>query len=136
MASIHSNHLVSLYEVVVVVTMVSMRMLHTLTDTTIESKPAKYSTIPNQLVRDFVGREEQLDQISSYFSSRDVDRPRILILHALGGQGKSQLALRYCQRKDYAGRFWINASSESTVTQSYVSIAEALDASAVALLND
>src|SRR5256885_15730543 len=104
----------------------------------VEAKPAKYSTIPNQRVKDFVGREAQLNQISSYFSSRDGNRPRIFVLHALGGQGKSQIALEYCQRTNtlYGGLFWVNASSESTMIQSFVNIATELDPSAAASMGD
>jgi Cdc6-like AAA superfamily ATPase len=111
---------------------------HLLTCPIVEAKLSEYSTIPKQRVKDFFGRDEQLNQITSYFSSRDVNRPRICILRALGGQGKSQIALEYCQQMNtvYRGLFWVNASSESTATQSYISIAQELDASAVGLLSD
>ncbi|KIX10312.1 uncharacterized protein Z518_01394 [Rhinocladiella mackenziei CBS 650.93] len=104
----------------------------------IETRPAQYSTIPYQRVKDFIGRDEQLTQIASYFSSPNVNRPRILILHAMGGQGKSQIALEYCRQTNtvYRGLFWVNARSESTAVQSYVTIAQVLDASAAASLND
>jgi hypothetical protein len=44
-----------------------------------------------------------------------------LILCALGGQGKSQIVLEYCHRSQetYRGIFWINASSNTTATQSF-----------------
>jgi hypothetical protein len=47
----------------------------------------------------------------------------------MGGQGKTQIALEYCQRvqKTYQGVFWINSSSESTTVQSWVSIAQEID---------
>lgn len=76
----------------------------------------------------FVGREAQLQYITAHFSESQVARPRTLILCALGGQGKSQIALEYClsSRKIYRGVFWVNASSESTAIQSYHQIAAAL----------
>jgi hypothetical protein len=42
-----------------------------------------------------------------------------MIVHALGGQGKSQIALEYCRRsrQTYRGIFWINANSEALVLQ-------------------
>jgi hypothetical protein len=51
-----------------------------------------------------------------------------LILHALGGQGKSQIALEYCRRcRDaYRGIFWIFASSATTATQSFEGISTEL----------
>ena len=83
-------------------------------------------------MREFVGREEQLSQISSYLStvSNKYD-PQILILHALGGQGKTQILLEYCRRsfreKKYDGIFWVNASLEQLAIQSYTQIASALN---------
>jgi tetratricopeptide (TPR) repeat protein len=48
----------------------------------------------------------------------------------MGGCGKSQLALDYCQRAQAGGRynaiFWIDASSPDTVVQSYTIIAKAI----------
>ena len=54
--------------------------------------------------------------------------PPCLILYALGGQGKSQIALEYCRkwRETYRGVFWINANSEMTTTQSFGTIAAEL----------
>jgi hypothetical protein len=76
-------------------------------------------------VRDFIGRETELLQISSYFSVEGDSQPRTLILQALGGQGKSQIALEYCQRSrsTYRGIFWVNAASEATATQSFINFA-------------
>jgi len=87
-------------------------------------------------VKNFIGREKELAKISSYFDC-EVKRPRILVLHALGGQGKSQIALEYCQRSRtiYHGVFWINSSSKITTVQSLVSIARELDGSTAEVLN-
>lgn len=76
----------------------------------------------------FVGRETELRQILSYFSTSQTTQPPCLILHALGGQGKSQVALEYCRRsrETYRGIFWINAHSEVSVSQSYRTIASAV----------
>jgi hypothetical protein len=76
-------------------------------------------------VKDFIGRENELLRISSYFSAEGDFQPRKLILQALGGQGKSQIALEYCQqsRSTYRGIFWVNAASEATATQSFVNFA-------------
>ena len=80
-----------------------------------------YFQVERKRVKDFIGREAQLLEIVSYFSTPDEGLPKILILHALGGQGKSQIALEYCRRsrKTYRGIFWINANSEATATQSF-----------------
>ena len=82
--------------------------------------------VPRQRVRNFVGREEELRQIRSQFLAKpEQTRPQTLVLHALGGQGKSQIALEYCEssREKYTGIFWINASSEALTTQAYAHIA-------------
>ena len=58
----------------------------------------------------------------------------MLVLHALGGQGKSQIALKYARRsrKTYRGIFWVQAGSEPLTVQSFESIATKLQvASAV-----
>ena len=88
-------------------------------------------------MKTFFGREVELETISAFFSC-EVENPRILILHALGGQGKSQIALEYCQRSrvTYKGIFWINCTSRSTTVQSLVHIAQELGGSAVEVLND
>jgi hypothetical protein len=96
-----------------------------------------YFVVPTHRVKDLIGREEELRQIGSYFHHQ-IDRPRILVLHAMGGQGKSQIALEYCRQaqKIYRGVFWIHSSSASTAVQSLVSIAQELDGSAVKALDD
>lgn len=99
--------------------------------------PTSYFLVPRQRVKNFFGRGEQLNQIRSYFEDK-VKRPRIVVLHALGGQGKSQIALEYCQqaRPRYRGVFWINSSSPSTLTQGLVNIAHELHPAAVETLSD
>ena len=67
----------------------------------------------------------QLDQIQKYFAEDKVEEPRVIILQAMGGQGKSQIALEYCRRSRsiYSHVFWINASSEVVATQSMQQVA-------------
>ncbi|KAL8723144.1 MAG: hypothetical protein Q9225_000485 [Loekoesia sp. 1 TL-2023] len=94
-----------------------------------ESRPKRYYVVPRERVKDFVGREAQLEEISTFFFTAPKQCPQVLILHALGGQGKSQLVLEYCQRsrKQYRGIFWVNASSEALAIQSFTRIAAALN---------
>jgi hypothetical protein len=89
-------------------------------------------------VRNFIGREETLSKIDYYFSTADVPCPKVLILHALGGQGKSQIALKYCQksREGHRGIFWINASSEITTREVFERIATILDETSPSGLGD
>lgn len=76
--------------------------------------------------------------MSAYFSAASMQQPRVLILHALGGQGKSQIVLAYCQRsrERYPGIFWVNASSRSLALQSYTRIATALSSQTQAKVED
>lgn len=85
-----------------------------------------------------MGREDQLRYITDYFSDSQAARPRTLILYALGGQGKSQIALEYCRstKKIYRGVFWVNANSESTAIQSYHQIAAGLAEPSLTSLKD
>ena len=91
----------------------------------------RHCLVPRMRVKDFVGREDQLCQISSYLSTAlKNNEPQILILHALGGQGKTQILLEYCRRsfrEQYGGIFWVNASSEQLAIQSYTRVAAALN---------
>jgi ATP/maltotriose-dependent transcriptional regulator MalT len=53
----------------------------------------------------------------------------VQILHALGGQGKSQIALKYCEmaKESHQAIFWINASSETMAREAFGRIASILD---------
>jgi len=93
-----------------------------------------YSLLSRRRVTNFVGRQEQLEEIESFFLRRwkiKASQAHILILHALGGQGKSQIALEYCQQstRTYRGIFWIPASSKSLASQAYDAIARKLEVS-------
>ena len=92
------------------------------------SSQNRHFSVPRRRVKDFVGRGNLLNKIRSHFSQDSQESPRILILYALGGQGKSQIALEYCRRwRDaYCGIFWIDSNSETTVMQSYSAIAAEL----------
>ncbi|KAL8895579.1 MAG: hypothetical protein Q9207_008112 [Kuettlingeria erythrocarpa] len=94
------------------------------------SQQKSFYIVPRERVKDFVGRENQLQEIEAFFSKKSSQQPKVLVLHALGGQGKSQIALEYCQRSrkqsQYRGIFWINASSETLAIQSYTQIAKAV----------
>ena len=53
--------------------------------------------------------------------------PRIAVLQGIGGQGKSQIALEYCHRKEdtlYSAIFWIDATTEHSVKGSFQAISE------------
>ena len=100
-------------------------------DASTEEPPSSQNShfsVPRRRVKDFIGRDDLLDKTRWHFSRDSKESPRILILYALGGQGKSQIALEYCRkwRDAYRGIFWIDANSETTVMQSYGAIAAEL----------
>ncbi|KAL8893266.1 MAG: hypothetical protein Q9192_005438 [Flavoplaca navasiana] len=90
-----------------------------------ESQLRKHYLVPWDHVKHFVGREAQLKEIARCLAGQ---QPQVLVLHALGGQGKSQTALEYCRRwrTDYRGVFWVNASSRSLAIEWYRRISTAL----------
>ncbi|KAL8673688.1 MAG: hypothetical protein Q9168_001903 [Polycauliona sp. 1 TL-2023] len=93
-----------------------------------KSQLKKHYLVPWDRVKHFVGRDSQLEAIAAYFTDSSEHPPQVLVLHALGGQGKSQIILEYCQRwrKHYRGVFWVNATSRTLALQSYARIATAL----------
>jgi hypothetical protein len=74
-------------------------------------------------VEKFVAREKELDEIHTTFNG-DGSR-RTVVLHGLGGIGKTQLAIAYARRhKDsYSAIFWLNIRDETAVKQSFSAIA-------------
>lgn len=53
--------------------------------------------------------------------------PRIAVLQAMGGQGKSQVALHYCHKKKnnpFSAIFWVDAMTKNSVEGSFHSISE------------
>lgn len=74
-------------------------------------------------VERFVGRQEQLDAIHQELQ-HDGSR-KTVVVHGLGGMGKTQLALEYAQqhRKEHSAVFWVNSKSEDTLKQGYAAAA-------------
>jgi hypothetical protein len=92
--------------------------------------PKHHYLVPSNQVAHFIGREDILTDIESSFAlSKKRSRPVILILHAMGGQGKTQVALELCRRckPDCRAIFWINATSETTAGRDIEIIASRLN---------
>jgi tetratricopeptide (TPR) repeat protein len=88
----------------------------------------------------FVTRCEPLNDIQRYHqNSKKPAATNVVVLLGMGGCGKTQLVLDYCQQAEddgqFHGIFWIDASSPTTVARSYTVIVEAI-AKAMVDLND
>ncbi|KAF2434644.1 kinesin light chain 1, partial [Tothia fuscella] len=72
----------------------------------------------------FVAREKELAEIHDALSS-DGGR-RTVVLHGLGGIGKTQLTVEYAKRHkyNYSAIFWLNIKDEDSVKQSFTNIAK------------
>ncbi|RDL41527.1 Uncharacterized protein BP5553_01506 [Venustampulla echinocandica] len=83
-------------------------------------------------LKDFIGRTAELDQLSDACNvngSAD-DKPRIVVIRALGGQGKTQLALKYCyQMRGKMPVLWADAQTSKTLKKDLASFAPLLNVS-------
>ena len=70
----------------------------------------------------FVGRQDLLGQIEAGLSSGDSSH--FVVLRCLGGQGKTQIALQYCYLAKFSATFWVDVTSESTLTKGFATISE------------
>ena len=81
-------------------------------------------SVPSRTVSSFIAREGLLSLIGStlrQMPAKDTGVPRILILHGLGGIGKTQLALKFVEehRADFSPILWIDAESQDTLRASF-----------------
>ena len=78
----------------------------------------------------FTGRDRELAEIHKVLHSSDATLPqrRIVVLHGLGGMGKTQISIQYAyiHQKDYTSVWWVNASTTQTLSQGYLGIAQQL----------
>lgn len=75
----------------------------------------------------FVGRESELDEMKDLLKPGDKSQEqRRLVLGGMGGIGKTQLAIAYANRhrSNYESVFWLNATSEAALRDSFRSMAE------------
>jgi hypothetical protein len=72
----------------------------------------------------FVARDKELASIHRTLVGSDGSR-RTVVLHGLGGIGKTQLAIAYTKRykADYSAIFWLNIKDEDSLKLSFVAAA-------------
>lgn len=76
----------------------------------------------------FKGREALLRKIHGILNPDGSKDRRVVVLHGLGGIGKSQLSIEYAYRYHslYSSVFWIDATSQATLSRSALLMAEQL----------
>lgn len=89
------------------------------------SIPFSLSGIPE--IAQFVGRKEELNKIKEAFQGVE-SRRKVVLLHGLGGIGKTQLAVAFAkeQKDAYSAVFWLNGKNEDTLRQSFAGMAKRL----------
>ncbi|KAI9776725.1 MAG: hypothetical protein M1816_005096 [Peltula sp. TS41687] len=104
-----------------------------------ESTP-KFYHVPHIAVSRFFGRQELVEELQAFLLQprRQDDKSNVAVLQALGGQGKSQIALELCRRfrKNCRAIGWLDATSKATIERSFERIAEELNRPALRLLKD
>ncbi len=78
-------------------------------------------------IEQFVGRKEELSKVKDSFQG-DGSQRKIVLLHGLGGIGKTQLAVTFVKehRDTYSAIFWLNGKNEDTLKQSFAGMAKRL----------
>jgi hypothetical protein len=88
--------------------------------------PHRYSYTALRPVANYVSRPHLHRQIKEQLHDkrRDTTNTRILVVHGLGGSGKSQLVLNYVQeyRDDYLTIFWVAAGQKESIERDYLQI--------------
>src|SRR4051812_49074348 len=72
----------------------------------------------------FVAREKELSKMHELL--QDYRSRSYVVLHGLGGIGKTQLAITYARRhkEKYTAIFWLNANDEDSLKQSFRDVAQ------------
>ncbi|KAJ6081476.1 hypothetical protein N7499_006350 [Penicillium canescens] len=72
-------------------------------------------------IQECVGRDEDVSKMANDLLPCTISQRRVLVLHGLGGIGKTQLAIKFSQQHqyDYSAVFWFDAKTEDTLKQSF-----------------
>ncbi|KAI9781791.1 MAG: hypothetical protein M1816_002181 [Peltula sp. TS41687] len=95
----------------------------------INARDHTFYEVPSLKVSQYVSRVHLMEEIENGFgsSTTNASHPKVVVLLGMGGQGKTQLALEYASKSRSAGKyqaiFWVDASSSSTVSRGFETIA-------------
>ncbi|PSN58931.1 hypothetical protein BS50DRAFT_316695, partial [Corynespora cassiicola Philippines] len=82
------------------------------------------------IVGKFVQRDAEMEKLERVLihKARTNGRQKVIVLHGLGGIGKTQLAVEFARRHHHAfsSTFWLDGSSEVSLKQSFVGMARRL----------
>ncbi|KAL4921410.1 hypothetical protein BDW62DRAFT_174633 [Aspergillus aurantiobrunneus] len=80
--------------------------------------PSDLSAIPT--VKDFIGREDELENLWHYLRPTTENSRKVTVLHGLGGMGKTHLAIQFAQlhKNDFTDILWLNGKNRETLNQS------------------
>jgi ATP/maltotriose-dependent transcriptional regulator MalT len=75
-------------------------------------------------ITQFVAREKELSKMHELL--QDHSNRSCVVLHGLGGMGKTQLAITYARRhkEKYTAIFWLNANDEDSLKLSFQDVAQ------------
>ncbi|KAF3385173.1 Nephrocystin-3 [Penicillium rolfsii] len=98
---------------------------HTLPDSDLVHRfdvPLDLTAVP--VIENFLGRQDELDQLWQYLRPRNPQSRKVAILHGLGGIGKTQLAIHFARsyKNDFTAIFWLSGKDRGTLLQSLSSI--------------
>lgn len=80
-----------------------------------------------EVVDELIGRENELRLIESYLQRKEGKGPTIVVLHGLGGIGKTQLASTYFNKPTqfYSARFRLDGSSRTNFESDFLKVTKA-----------
>ncbi|CZR60294.1 uncharacterized protein PAC_10190 [Phialocephala subalpina] len=107
---------------------------HTANDPTVEEAmhdpklgSRKYYRYPRQATK-FIHRPDLISKITNLSSQRGQDTPSVCILHGMGGQGKTALAIDFCRQAEtkhlFLAIFWMDASTEEALKKGLIAISD------------
>lgn len=85
--------------------------------------------VPHNRCKQFFGREAELSSMQEKLTADNSQSPRCVLLHGLGGMGKSGLAMEYIERhrQEFGAIIWLPADNEVKIQQALTEVASQLD---------